>query len=132
MALAASLIITGIAIVLLVVYGIDVIVGYSSETGEGFIPFDHKTRGMGLGIPALVLPIIAFIISRKDSSKALGWMIITAGVLIILGGVVVIGNADLEKVSETGRNIISETAPLLVVGLIQIGLGIIKIKKSGW
>jgi len=131
MALAASLIITGIAIVLLVVYGIDVIVGYSSETGEGFIPFDHKTRGMGLGIPALVLPIIAFIISRKDSSKALGWMIITAGVLIILGGVVVIGNADLEKVSETGRNIISETAPLLVVGLIQIGLGIIKIKKSG-
>ena len=131
MALAVSLIITGIAIVLLVVYGIDVIVGYSSETGEGFIPFDHKTRGMGLGIPALVLPIIAFIISRKDSSKALGWMIITAGVLIILGGVVVIGNADLEKVSETGRNIISETAPLLVVGLIQIGLGIIKIKKSG-
>jgi len=131
MALAASLIITGIAIVLLVVYGMDVIVGYSSETGEGFIPFDHKTRGMGLGIPALVLPIIAFIISRKDSSKALGWMIITAGVLIILGGVVVIGNADLEKVSETGRNIISETAPLLVVGLIQIGLGIIKIKKSG-
>jgi len=131
MALTASLIITGIAIVLLVVYGIDVIVGYSSETGEGFIPFDHKTRGMGLGIPALVLPIIAFIISRKDSSKALGWMIITAGVLIILGGVVVIGNADLEKVSETGRNIISETAPLLVVGLIQIGLGIIKIKKSG-
>ena len=131
MALAASLIITGIAIVLLVVYGIDVIVGYSSETGEGFIPFDHKTRGMGLGIPALVLPIIAFIISRKDSSKALGWMIITAGVLIILGGVVVIGNADLEKVSETGRNLISETAPLLVVGVIQIGLGIIKIKKSG-
>ena len=131
MALAASLIITGIAIVLLVVYGIDVIVGYSSETGEGFIPFDHKTRGMGLGIPALVLPIIAFIISRKDSSKVLGWMIIIAGVLIILGGVVVIGNADLEKVSETGRNIISETAPLLVVGLIQIGLGIIKIKKSG-
>jgi heme A synthase len=109
----------------------DVIVGYSSETGEGFIPFDHKTRGMGLGIPALVLPIIAFIVSRKDSSKALGGMIITAGILIILGGAVVIGNADPEKVVETGRNVISETAPLLVVGLIQIGLGIIKIKKSG-
>ena len=132
MALTVSLIITGIAIVLLVVYGMDVIVGYSSETGEGFIPFDHKTRGMGLGIPALVLPIIAFIISRKDSSKSLGGMIITAGILIILGGAVVIGNADPEKVSEAGRNMISETAPLLVVGLIQIGLGIIKIKKSGW
>ena len=131
MALTVSLIITGIAIALLVVYGMDVIVGYSSDTGEGFIPFDHKIRGMGLGLPALILPIIAFIISRKDSSKGLGVMIIIAGILIILGGVVVIGNADPEKVVETGRNVISESVPLLVVGLIQIGLGIIKIKKSG-
>ena len=132
MALTVSLIITGIAIALLVIYGMDVIVGYSSDTGEGFIPFDHKIRGMGLGLPALILPIIAFIISRKDSSKGLGVMIIIAGILIILGGVVVIGNADPEKVVETGRNVISETVPLLVAGLIQIGLGIIKIKKSGW
>ena len=131
MALSAAIILTGIAIVLLVVYGMDVIVGYSSDTGEGFIPFDHKIRGMGLGLPALILPIIAFIISRKDSSKGLGVMIIIAGILIILGGVVVIGNADPEKVVETGRNVISETVPLLVAGLIQIGLGIIKIKKSG-
>jgi hypothetical protein len=131
MALSAALILTGIAIVLLVVYGMDVIVGYSSDTGEGFIPFDHKIRGMGLGIPALVLPIIAFIISRKDSSKGLGGMLIVAGVLIILGGVVVIGNSDPVHASETGRDIISETLPLLIVGLIQIGLGIIKIKKSG-
>ena len=131
MALAVSLIITGIAIVLLVVYGIDVIVGYSSETGEGFIPFDHKTRGMGLGIPALVLPIIAFIISRKDSSKGLGGMLIIAGILIILGGVVVIGNSDPVQASETGRDVIAETLPLLIVGLIQVGLGLIKIKKSG-
>ncbi len=84
MALTVSLIITGIAIALLVVYGMDVIVGYSSDTGEGFIPFDHKIRGMGLGLPALILPIIAFIISRKDSSKGLGVMIIIAGILIIL------------------------------------------------
>ena len=131
MALAAALILTGIAIVLLVVYGMDVIVGYSSDTGEGFIPFDHKIRGMGLGIPALVLPIIAFIISRKDSSKGLGGMLIIAGILIILGGVVVIGNSDPVHASETGRNVISEILPLLIVGLIQIGLGLIKIKKSG-
>jgi hypothetical protein len=58
-------------------------------------------------------------------------MLIVAGVLIILGGVVVIGNSDPVHASETGRDIISETLPLLIVGLIQIGLGIIKIKKSG-
>ena len=131
MALAAALILTGIAIVLLVVYGMDVIVGYSSDTGEGFIPFDHKIRGMGLGLPALILPIIAFIISRKDSSKGLGGMLIIAGILIILGGVVVIGNSDPVHASETGRDVIAETLPLLIVGLIQVGLGLIKIKKSG-
>lgn len=129
MALTPALIITGIAIALLVVYGIDVVVGYSSDSGEGFIPFDHKIRGMGLGLPALILPIIAYFISRKESSKILGLMIIVAGVLIIIGGAVVIGNADaMEEAS--GRSILSETIPLIVAGLVQIGLGILKIKKS--
>jgi hypothetical protein len=129
MALTPALIITGIAIALLVVYGMDVVVGYSTDSGEGFIPFDHKTRGMGLGLPALILPIIAFFISRKDSSKVLGVMIIIAGILIIIGGAVVIGNADaMEEAS--GRSILSETIPLIAAGLVQIGLGIIKIKKS--
>ena len=104
MAVAVSMIITGIAIALLVVYGADVAAGYSNENGEGFIPFDHKTRGMGLGLPALILPIVAFFISRKEPSKGLGGMIIVAGVLIIIGGAVVIGNADPEKAEETGRS----------------------------
>ena len=130
MALAPALIITGIAIALLTIYGIDVAVGYSNDSGEGFIPFDHKTRGMGLGLPALVLPIIAYFISRKDSSKCLGIMIIVSGVLIIIGGIVVIGNADMMEAAESGRNVFSETVPMIVPGLIQIGLGILKIKKS--
>ena len=129
MALTPALIITGIAIALLVVYGVDVIVGYGSDGSEGFIRFDHKTRGMGLGLPALILPIIAYFISRKESSKKLGIMIVVAGVLIIIGGAVVIGNADaMEEAS--GRNILSETMPLIIAGLVQIGLGILKIKKS--
>ena len=130
MALTPALIITGIAIALLVVYGIDVVVGYSSDSGEGFIPFDHKVRGMGLGLPALILPIIAYIISRKESSKGLGVMIIVAGILILVGGAVVIGNADPAEAEESGRDVLSETIPLIIAGLIQIGLGIFKIKKS--
>jgi hypothetical protein len=130
MALTPSLIITGIAIALLVVYGADVVVGYSTDSGEGFIPFDHKTRGMGLGVPALILPIVAFFISRKEPSKGLGIMIIIAGILIIVGGAVVIGNADPVEAEESGRNVLSETIPLIIAGLVQIGLGILKIKKS--
>ena len=130
MVITAAIIITGIAIGLLIIYGADVAAGYSNESGEGFIPFDHKTRGMGLGLPALILPIIAYFISRKESSKGLGGMIIIAGILIIVGGAVVIGNADPVEAEESGRNVLSESIPLIVAGLIQIGLGILKIKKS--
>ena len=130
MALTVALIVTGIAVGLLVLYGADIVVGYNSDTGEGFIPFDHKTRGMGLGIPAIILPIIAFGISRKEPSKGLGILIIIAGILIITGGAVVIGNADMAAAAESGRNVVSETMPIVVAGIIQIGLGMLKIKKS--
>ncbi len=130
MALTAALIITGIAIGLLVIYGADIAVGFSSDNEEGFIPFDHKTRGMGLGLPAMILPIIGYFISRKEPSKGLGILIIIAGILIIIGGAVVIGNADMAAAEESGRNIVSETMPIIIAGLIQIGLGILKIKKS--
>ncbi len=130
MALTVALIVTGIAVGLLVLYGADIVVGYNSDTGEGFIPFDHKTRGMGLGLPAMILPIIAFGISRKEPSKGLGILIIIAGILIITGGAVVIGNADMAAAAESGRNVVSETMPIVVAGIVQIGLGMLKIKKS--
>ena len=97
---------------------------------QGFLDMDHKTRGLGLGGPAMVLPLIAYFISRNDSSKGLGGMIIISGILIIIGAITVIGMADLSESQETSRNPLMETAPLLVVGGIQMGLGILKIKKS--
>lgn len=130
MALTPGLIITGIAIALLVIYAIDVAVVEVTGNEVGFIPFDHKIRGMGLGLPAMILPIIAYFISRKKPSKGLGIMIIISGILIIFGGVFVIGNADPIEAEASGRNVISEVAPLLIVGAIQTGLGILKIKKS--
>ena len=130
MAKSAALAITGIAIALLVIYGADVAAGVDNPDKQGFLAMDHKARGYGLGGPAMLLPIIAYFISRSDSSKGLGGMIIIAGILIIIGGVTVIGMADLSEMSETTRNPIMETVPLLVVGGIQIGLGAVKIKKS--
>ena len=135
MAKTAAVIITGIAIALLVIYGADVAAGVNvdgevGEQGNGFLQMDHKTRGLGLGGPAMILPIIAYFISRNDSSKGLGGMILVAGILIIIGGVTVIGMADLSEADETARNPLMETAPLLIVGGIQMGLGVLKIKKS--
>ena len=130
MAKAAALIITGIAIALLIIYGADAAAGAGNPDHQGFLDMDHKTRGLGLGGPAMVLPLIAYFISRNDSSKGLGGMILITGILIIIGAVTVIGMADLSEVTETTRNPLMETAPLLIVGGIQMGLGVLKIKKS--
>ncbi len=130
MAKAAALVITGISIALLVIYGADAAVGMDDPDHQGFLDMDHMTRGLGLGGPAMVLPLIAYFISRNDSSKGLGGMILVAGILIIIGAVTVIGMADLSEVTETTRNPLMEVAPLLIVGGIQMGLGVLKIKKS--
>ena len=125
MAKAIALVITGIAIALLVIYGADVSasVNVDGEKGDGLLPLDDMQRGMGLGIPAIILPIIAFFISLKESSKGLGGMIIISGVLILAGGIALVGTPAPEGVE---RN----PAMLFVPGIIQIALGAIKIKKS--
>ena len=130
MAKTPAVLITGIAIALLVIYGADVAAGTDNPDKEGFLAMDHKARGYGLGGPAMVLPLIAYFISRNDSSKGLGGMIIISGILIIIGAITVIGMADLSEAQETARNPFMETVPLLIVGGIQMGLGVLKIKKS--
>ena len=130
MAKAAALVITGISIALLVIYGADAAAGAGNPDHQGFLDMDHMTRGLGLGGPAMVLPLIAYFISRNDSSKGLVGMILITGILIMIGAVTVIGMADLSEADETSRNPFMETAPLLIVGGIQMGLGILKIKKS--
>ena len=130
MAKAAALVITGISIALLVIYGADAAVGMDDPDKQGFLDMDHMTRGLGLGGPAMVLPLIAYFISRNDSSKGLGGMILVAGILIIIGAVTVIGMTDFSEADETARNPLMEAAPLLIVGGIQMGLGVLKIKKS--
>ena len=130
MAKVAAIIITGISIALLVIYGADAAVGMDNPDKQGFLDMDHMTRGLGLGGPAMVLPLIAYFISRNDSSKGLGGMILVAGILIIIGAVTVIGMTDFSEADETARNPLMEIAPLLIVGGIQMGLGVLKIKKS--
>ena len=130
MAKAVALVITGISIALLVIYGADAAAGMDDPGKQGFLDMDHMTRGLGLGGPAMVLPLIAYFISRNDSSKGLGGMILVAGILIIIGAVTVIGMTDFSEADETARNPLMEIAPLLIVGGIQMGLGVLKIKKS--
>lgn len=119
---------TGIAIALLVIYGSDVAVG--GGTGEGFLGSDHMARGIGLGMPAVILPIISFFISRKEKSSILGIMLLISGILILIGGAVVIGMEPSPEAVESDRSALAEAGPLVGVGILIIALGAIKLKNS--
>ena len=128
MAIQVAIILAGISIGLLVIYGIDVAIAQGN--GVGFLPFDEKARGYGLGGPSMILPIIAYFISKKEPSKGLGILLLISAGLIIAGGAIVLAISDPVELEETGRNIMSEAIPLFAVGGFIIALGILKLKKS--
>ena len=119
-------VLSGISIILLVIYGIDVLVG-GGGAGDGFLPFDAMTRGIGFGFPPIILSFIAFFMSKKPPFKGLGIMLIITGILIIIGGVISITGASE---SENSSRMVGEGGSLIAIGGIIIGLGAIKIKKS--
>jgi hypothetical protein len=127
MTLKAAIIITLISIALLIIYGSDAAIG--GGTGQGFLPFDHKIRGVALGIPSVVLPIIAYVISKKESSKLLGILITISGLLTVIGSAAFLGMQDQSALDES-KNRASEFAPIITLGALIVGLGIMKIKKS--
>ena len=128
MAIKAALIMTGVSIALLVIYAADVAVAESA--GEGFLGPDHMARGIGLGMPAMILPIIAFFISRKEKSSGLGILLIISGILIIIGGIALFVLEPSQEALESGRSIMERAAPLFGGGAFIVALGAIKLKKS--
>ena len=126
MSLQVSYVMAAISIILLVIYGADVMAG-GGGAGDGFLPLDAMTRGMGLGGPPIILSIAAFFISRKEPSKTLGAMIIVSGILIIIGGAISMASAGE---SENSARMAGEGGGLLAVGAFITALGAIKIKKS--
>ena len=126
MSISIPYIISGISIILLVIYGVDVIVG-GGGAGDGFLPFDAMTRGIGFGFPPIILSIIAFFISKKPQYKGLGIMLIVTGILIIIGGVM---SATSAVETENPARMMGEGGSLIIIGGIIAALGAIKIKKS--
>jgi len=120
-----AMILTGISIGLLVIYGMDVITG-EGIAGKGFLPLNAMERGIGFGGPPIVLSIVSFFISRKESSKPLGIMIIVSGILIIIGGIISISNG----ISDNTARMAGEGGGLIGIGSLIIALGAIKLKKS--
>jgi len=124
--ISPPLVLSGISIILLIIYGADAMVG-GGGAGEGFLPLDAMTRGIGLGMPPIILSFIAFFISKKPPFKVLGTMLIVTGILIIIGGAMfLVGAAESENLARMA----GEGGGLTAIGIIIAILGGIKIKKS--
>ncbi len=124
--ISPPLVLSGISIILRIVYGADAIVG-GGGAGEGFLPLDAMTRGIGLGMPPIILSFVAFFISKKPPFIVLGILLIVTGILIIIGGAIfVVGAAETENLARMA----GEGGGLIIIGIIIAILGGIKIKKS--
>jgi hypothetical protein len=112
----------GISLILLALYGIDVAIIFSSDSGQmtedsrGFLPLDQKTRGSAFGGGAVFMSIIAFVIARKERSSIISILLFVNGGLIIVGILAVAGELGTTSLVST-----------IAMGIILVGLGIWKI-----
>jgi hypothetical protein len=127
MKLQVALIMAGISIILLAIYGADAM--WSIGKSHGFLPLDVRTRGMALGFPSVILPVISYIITRNVASKTLGAMIAVAGVFMFGGSAAFLGMQDPTGDPNQLRSSISSLA-VIFAGIIISVLGAIKIRKS--
>lgn len=114
---------SSVSVGLLLIYGIDTV---ADLEGDGFLPIDSRTRGIVFGFSGSILPIISFVITRKNPSKMVGGLILSSGVLIVLGTELFL----LLAPQDTPDNAqISSFGPVLGLGLVIIFLGIYQIIK---
>ncbi len=109
------------SLILLVIYGADVIVALFSPQRQGFLPFDEAIRGAAFGGGAVIMSIIAFVIARKEYAPIVSSLLFVNGGLIIAGmiGLFAQGSVGSEDTSATFRAI----APTTALGALLIALG---------
>lgn len=129
MKLTIAIIITGISIALLLIYGADAV--WSIGKTHGFLPLDARTRGIVLGFPSVILPAIAYTTTRNLPSRTLGVMIAISGVLMFSGSAAFLGLQDPNQAADPNqlRSAISSLA-VMIAGIIISILGALKIRKS--
>lgn len=115
-----------VALILILVYGFDILFTIYFE--KTFLPFDAQIRGIIIGIPAAVLPILAFFLSRKIKSNLIGVLVFSTGIIMMSGSLAAAtfidqGVSDLESF---GKNIAS-LLPVVGLGMFIIILGISKL-----
>jgi hypothetical protein len=123
-----------LSLILLIIYGADVMVATTSSSKatdggfsdrRGFLPFNESIRGGVFGAGAVILSIAGFIIARKQYSNTVTALLIANGIIIIIGMVALIGQGALN--SEKGSSALRTIGITLAMGAILVGLGAWKI-----
>lgn len=122
------------SLVLLIIYGADVMVASSAQSQDefaerkGFLPFDESVRGGAFGGGAVVMSIVAFVIARKEYSPAVSVLLFINGGLIIAGMLVLIGQGALA--SANSASALRTIGSTIAMGAILVGLGAWKAAKD--
>jgi hypothetical protein len=115
-----SIILLFISLVLLIIYGADVMASNaSSDAKSGFLHLNAAVRGGVLGGGAVILSIIAFAISFREKSVLVSVLLFINGGLIIAG---MIGMAAQDGARE-GSTLYSTTG----LGILLVALGVLKV-----
>ena len=115
------------SLILLIIYGADVMVASSSPSSgntserRGFLPFNEAIRGSAFGGGAVIMSIIAFVISRKEHTVMVPILLFVNGGIIVAGMVALIASGALSAGSSSGAG--STVGSTMALGLILIGLG---------
>lgn len=115
-----SIILLFISLVLLIIYGADVMASNaSSDAKSGFLHLNAAVRGGVLGGGAVILSIIAFAISFREKSVLVSVLLFINGGLIIAG---MIGMAAQDGARE-GSTLYSTTG----LGILLVAFGVVKV-----
>src|SRR5438445_5337537 len=129
MALKAAIAMSAISIAMLAIYGADAIMASTENLGPqstAFLHTDVMTRGVIFGIIPAAMLIISFFITRKESSKRLGILIIIVVALMIIGvGVILVLQGN--SIQTAGKG---DFVAVVGIGIVIVILGGLKIKKS--
>jgi hypothetical protein len=123
-----AVILLAVSLGLLVIYGVDVAIASTSVESEesGFLPLNASVRGSVFGGSAVIMSIIAFVISRNAFSLAIPMLLFVNGGLIIAGMAILTAQGALtgDAASTTAMRTVSFT---IATGGILVGLGVWKV-----
>jgi len=120
-----SIILLFISLSLLVIYGADVISSKiaSNDGKSGFLQLNDAIRGGVFGGGAVILSIIAFVISLKEKSTLVSVLLFINGGLIIAGMIGLAVQGMVQEGASNNSTLLGTTG----LGILLIALGIAKI-----